>query len=398
MTGRAGLVLASTFVATIAAGCFGDKSETISVTGSLAVGAYGDLSFGDSCMGSKADLCSRETVEAVDAITVDPPGALEVLSPGDVPAELASLWQPSGMYVVHGLAPAPAATLCVQARYSDGTHRKACSPVHVDTVAHVATYLACDPGVNGTTALPLVPPGATLQLTVLLSGSDGTGLGGALAHPIDDAQLTPLWLGDYLWSSPAAGGALTIGSRLDAAFSETLQTYGPAQVTGVVPSADLLPPTILAPGRQQLFQVADEVGGARACQGLPATATTETPDVCAGPNGELSWQAGGAGGSFTALAEGTCRLSIVVDGANATPATFSVPFYFVNPADQGRDGTIDGFCTVKGQRTCEAGREAILVCSVLTKKWALASGCNGQLCDYLSATPCAAGDDCVACR
>lgn len=398
MTGRAGLVLASTFVATISAGCYGDKGETISVPGSLAVGAYGDLSFGDSCMGSKADLCSRETVDAVDAITVDPPGALEVLSPGDIPADLASLWKPSGMYVVHGLAPAPAATLCVQARYSDGTHRKACSPVRVDAVAHVSTYLACDSGVNGTTVAPLVPPGATLQLTVLLFASDGSGLGGFLTHPIDDAQLTPLGLMNYLWISPPAGGALSIGSRLDATFTETLQTYGPAQVTGVVPSADLLPPTILEPGRQQEIYVADLVGGAVACQGLSATATTETPDVCVGPNGELSWDVVGNVTSFAAVAEGTCQLSFGVAGGNASPGTFSVPFYFVNPADQGRDATIDGSCSVKGQRTCEATREAILVCGTLTKKWALSSSCNGKLCDYLSAAPCAAGSDCVACR
>ena len=385
------------WVVAIAAGCGGDKSETILVPGSLAVGAYGDLSFGDSCMGSKADLCSKETVEAVDAMTVDPPGALEVLSPGDVPGDLASIWTPTGMYVVHGLAPAHA-TLCVQARYSDGTHRKACSPVHVDTVAHVATYFACDTGVNGSMAAPLVPPGATLEFEVDLSASDGTGLGGVLAHPIDDTQLTTLRPMNYLWDSRTAGGVLTIGSPLDPAFTETLQTYGPAEVTGVVPSADLIPPTILAPGRQQLFQVTDEVGGVPACQGLPATATTETPDVCAGPNGELSWEAGGAGGSFTALAEGTCRLSIAIDGGDAPPATLSVPFYFTNPADQGRDATIDADCSVKGQRTCEATREAILVCQTLTKKWALESSCGGKLCDYLSAAPCAAGSGCVACR
>jgi hypothetical protein len=108
VTGRAGVVLGATLVAAIAAGCGGDKTETILVPGSLAVGAYGDLSFGDSCMGSKADLCSKETVEAVDAMTVDPPGALEVLSPGDIPADLASVWTPTGMYVLHGLAPTQA--------------------------------------------------------------------------------------------------------------------------------------------------------------------------------------------------------------------------------------------------------------------------------------------------
>jgi hypothetical protein len=394
--GRAGLVLASTFVVTMGTGCYGDKAEVISLPGTLAVGAYGDLSFGDGCVGSKADLCSRETVEAVDAMTVEPPGALEFLSPAGVPAELASVWVHYGMYVVHGLAPAHA-TVCVQARYSDGTHRKACSPVDVEAVAHVATSLACDPGVNGATAAPLVPAGATLSLAVELSAADGTGLGGVFAHPIDDAQLVPFGAMNYVWSSPLAGGALTIGSTLDPTFTETLATYGAGQVTGLVPSADLVPPTILAPGRQQLIQVADEVGAAHACQGVSVTATTETPDICVGPNGELSWPTDGPSTSFTALAEGTCRLSFGVAGGNVSPATLSVPFYFVNPADQGRDATIDAPCPAMGQRTCEASREAILVCTY-GKKWALESRCNGNLCDYLSAAPCTAGSKCVACR
>jgi hypothetical protein len=397
VTGRAGVVLASTFVAAIAASCTGDKTESLLVPGTLAVGAYGDLWFGDACVGSKADLCSRETVDAVDAITVDPPGALEVLTPADVPTEVATIWTPSGMYVVHGLAPAHA-TICVQARYSDGSHRKACAPVDVDTATHVATWLSCDTGVDSNPAAPLVPAGATLQFYVQLSASDGTSLGGVLPHPIDDAQLTPFGSMGYLWYSPTTGGALTIGSRLDPGFAETLQTYGPGQVTGVVPSADLVSPTILAPGLQLEIQVADIVGGAVACHGLPATATTATPDVCVGPNGELSWDTGGSTTWFTAVAEGTCQLSFGVTGGNASPGTFTVPFYFVDSADQGRDGTIDGYCSVKGQRTCEAGRSAILVCSPLTKQWVPSSSCNGRLCDYLSPAPCAAGADCVACR
>jgi hypothetical protein len=389
-------VLASTFVALMGTGCSGDKAESLSVPGTLAVGAYGDLSFGDACVGSKADLCSRETVEAVDAMTVEPRGALEFLSPADVPAELASIWVHDGMYVVHGLSPAHA-TVCVQARYSDGSHRKACLPIDVEAVAHVATSLACDPGGNDVTAAPLVPAGATLQLAVALSAADGTGLGGVFAHPIDDAQLTPFGAMNYVWTSPLAGGTLTIGSTLDPTFTETLATYGPAQVTGVVASADLVPPTILAPGRQQLVQVVDVIGAAHACQGVSVTATTETPDICLGPNGELSWPTDGPITSFTAEVEGTCRLSFGVAGGNASPATFSVPFYFVNPADQGRDATIDAPCPAMGQRTCEATREAILVCTY-GKKWALESSCNGNLCDYLSAGPCAAGATCVACR
>lgn len=358
----------------------------------MAVGAYGELSFGDVCPGSKADLCSRETVEAVDAFTVDPPQALEVVPASEVPADLLALWTHSATYMVHGLAPAHA-RLCVQARFSDGSHRKACTPVEVGVVERVATPFACDWPEDNTTAAGLIPPGRILSLSVQMFAADGRMLGGALMHPIDDAQLVPNGAMSYVWSSPPPGGSLTIGSRLAPAFSETLATYGPEQVTGVTVRADLIAPTILAPGRQQEIQIAADVGGARACQVPGATIKTETPDVCAGPNGEVEW----TGTAFTARAEGTCRLSVGVAGGSGHPGALSVPFYFVNPADQTREATIGSGCTAKGRRTCEVTRSSILVCDG-AGKWALATSCNGMLCDFTAPGPCATAAGCVACR
>jgi len=392
------MVVASLVLAAGAMGCFHDKSETIEVTGTLAVGGYGNLSFGDSCPGSKADLCSRETVVAIDAFTVDPPGALEVLPASDVPADLLQLWAYQDDYVVHGLAPAHA-TLCVQAQFSDGTHRKACAPVDVDVAARIVPLLACDTPVGTVTPGPLVLPGRDLPFYVELFAADGTELGGEFLHPIDDSALVPIALMTYLWRSPAAGGSLTLGSTLVPTFAETLATYGPDQVTGVVAGADLSPPTILAAGKALNVQVAVDVGGVRACVGPQVVAKTETPAVCLGPNGEAAWSVPGGGSitSFTAVAEGTCQLSVGIAGGSGYPGTFSVPFYFLNPQDQGRDSTIGSYCSAPGQQTCEATRESILVCTG-ARQWAVASSCNGTLCDYTAAAPCAAGSGCVACR
>jgi hypothetical protein len=380
-----------------AAACIGDKTEYLQVESPLAVGSYGGLLFGDMCPGSKADLCSNDTVQSIDAFTVDPPGALEILPASAVPSDLLAVWLYSGAYVLQGLAPGDV-TVCVKAHYSDGSDRKACQPVTVKAIAHVAASLQCDPAVDGAKPGPLVPPGTTLPFNIELFAADGSQVSGALLHPIDETQLT-VGLGSYRWMSPAAGGTLTLSSPLDPAFAETLGTYGPTEVDGVFAAGDLVPPTILTPGRQQWIQVAANVGGVRACVGLPVSAKTETPDVCLGPNGELAWsEVAGSITSFTAVTEGSCRLSVGVTGGSGYPGTLTVPYYFVNAADKGRDAVIDDSCTTVGLQTCEAARNAILVCSP-AKRWVVASSCNGALCDYTApGASCTAAHGCVACR
>lgn len=384
-----------------AAACGGDKRESLQVTGTLAVGAYAQMLFGDACPGSKADLCSYETVQSIDAFTVDPPGALEVLAVADIPPEI--YVDPAATYAVHGLAPAQA-KLCVKAHYSDGSDRNACQPVTVGAIAHVVAQLYCDPAVGSTAAGstawgPLVPPGATLPFDIQFLAADGTSLGGTILHAIDETQLLVLRPMSYEWQSPAAGGALTLSSPLDPTFSERLETYGPAQVDAVFAGADLVPPTILTPGKQQPIQLAVDVGGVRACVGLPAAVRTETPAVCLGPNGEQAWtELAGSSTSFTAVTEGACQLSVGVAGGSGYPGTLTVPYYFVSAADQGRDSTIGSYCKTPGLETCEATREAILVCT-LKQEWAIASSCDGTLCDYRApAASCTATHSCVACR
>jgi hypothetical protein len=112
---RTEVVVLSTFLTLVTTNCIGDKSESIGLPSTLAVGAYGELVFGDSCSGSKVDLCSNDTVESIDAMTVVPPQPLEILPASEVPADLLRLWGYKGEYVVHGLAPGHT-TVCVQAK------------------------------------------------------------------------------------------------------------------------------------------------------------------------------------------------------------------------------------------------------------------------------------------
>ncbi len=170
-------------------------------------------------------------------------------------------------------------------------------------------------------------------------------------------------------------------------------------MTGVAAAADLTPPLVLAPGLQGLIRVAVDVGSVRACAGLPVTAKTETPDVCLGPNGELAWSETAASTtSFTAVTEGTCQLSIGVVGGSGYPATVSVPFYFVKASDEARSSTVGSQCTTVGLQTCDGLRDAILVCTS-AHTWAVASSCNGALCDYTKPpVGCDSAHSCVACR
>jgi hypothetical protein len=314
-----------------------------------------------------------------------------------VDPELLTLWNYSLPYVVHGLAPG-LASVCVKAHFSDGTDRQACQPVTVAAIAHVATSLGCENSVDGVPPGPLVPPGATLYFGVELLAAGGGPLEGYFLHPIDDGAFVAVSPMGYGWDSPAPGTALAIGSPLDPTFAETFATYDPAQVTGVAAGAIGVPPLILTPGEQQSIQVAVDVGSTRACKGPPVTAKTESPGVCLGPNGELAWSALGSITSFTAVTEGTCQLSVGVVGGSGYPATVAVPFYLLNPRDKGRDASVGDACMMVGVQTCDATRDAILVCTP-KHKWALASSCNGTLCDYTEpAVGCGAAHGCVACR
>src|SRR6185369_8144358 len=212
-----------------AASCAGDKDAAMFVDSPLALDAWGRIALHDACGGGRL-LCLGESVET-ESFTVDPPDILEVLPTSAVPAELRAQWRYEWQHVMHGLAPGMA-HVCGDGTFDDGTERRTCIDVLVEAVARVGATLSCGKLVDGMTPWPLVPAGTPLPFDVTLAAADGTALGGYILHPVDDAQLTRTGAMSYAWTGPA-GGSLTIGSPLDATFSETFATFGADRVTAV---------------------------------------------------------------------------------------------------------------------------------------------------------------------
>lgn len=383
----------------LAAGCFGDKSASLSVPPALAVGTYAPVTFGDACVGSKADLCSPESVQRIESITVEPAGMLEILPVEQVPADLQQVARYGSPYAAHGLAPG-SGRVCVQGLFSDGTHRRACVPAAVADIARVAVALSCGQVIGGVAPDALVPPGLPLPFEVQLQAGDGTLLAGDTLHVVDDGAFVQATPRSYLWSAPAAGGAITFGSRLDPSFSQTLSTYALGDVTAIHAKIGLAQPLILGLGQAMDFLLAVDVGTRRACVPAEISVRTDTPGVCTGEQGATTWAAG-AGNSeawFTTVSEGTCRLGFRVPGGARDLGTVDVPFYVVNSADQlSRDHAAGEPCGDANLHACARGRSTVLVCRA--KRWATATDCTPGICDYTAAAgACADPTGCAACR
>jgi hypothetical protein len=379
------------------AGCLGDKSASLAMPATLAVGTYSGVRYGDACTGSKADLCSSETVQRIETITIDPPGMVEIITVDQVPADLQQAAQYDTPYAVHGLA-AGSGKVCIKALFSDGTNRQACAALLVAEIAHVGLTPSFD--LDGALRQPLVPPGLTLPVSVQFQAADGTVLGGDTLHSVDDGELVAGFPEEYSWVSPSAGGSLTIGSRLDPSFSETLATYAPGDVTVIHGAITETPPVILTPQRGMEFHLMVDVGGRRAAIPTAVSVRTDTPDICTGDQGVLTWTEGPNSneGWFTAVSEGTCHLGFGVPGGTADLGTFDSNYYVVDSQDfLTRDQSAGDACGNQNLQVCSRDRSTVLVCR--SKKWAVATGCNPGICDYTaSASACTSPDGCVACR
>lgn len=379
-------------------GCIGDKSASLTVPAPLAVGAYGPVGFGDTCAASKADLCSTETLQRLESITVEPPGMLEIVPVDQVPADLQSAVHYETSFAAHGLA-AGSGRVCLTGLFSDGSLRQSCAPATVADIAHVSTSLSCGQLVGGVEAEPLVPPGAKLSFQVQLEAADGTPLSGDLLHPIDDSGLVGA-ARNYVWSAPPEGGALTFGSPLDPSFSQTLATYGPTDVTAIRAATDpSQPPLILSAGQGMNYYLAADIGGRRACAPPAITVRVEDPAVCTGDQGVSTWveTSGGPEAWFTAVSEGTCQLTFGVQGGGPALGKLEVSYYLIDRADDFmRDQSAGDGCGDPDLHVCSRDRASVLVCR--SKKWAVASACSPGICDYTAPASDCPTSGCAACR
>ena len=126
---------------------------------------------------------------------------------------------------------------------------------------------------------------------------------------------------------------------------------------------------------------------------------TENPSVCLGPQGETVWtnSEGVNEAWFTAVGEGTCRLSLGVSDARPNLGTLEVSYYLTNPDDQGRDALPGDPCTHEGDQACAIGRSATLECKF--KRWAVVTTCGSGICDYtMPASACSDAEACTECR
>ncbi|MFL5306116.1 MAG: hypothetical protein ACJ8F1_12935 [Polyangia bacterium] len=393
-------VVGAVALVVVGGGCFGDNSATLTVPTVLAVGAYGAVDFRDACAGSKADLCSNESVQRIESITVEPAGMMEIIPVERVPAELQQVARYDTAYVAHGLV-AGAGRVCLQGLFSDGSHRRSCVPAAVVEIGKVVTALSCGAIVGGVAPQGLVAAGMPLPFRAELRAIDDTPLGGDILHPVDDAAFTQTGPESYVWSAPATGGSVTFGSRLDPGFSQTLSTYAPGDVTAIHPAIGLAPsPLVLGRGQAMDFQVAVDVGGRRACVPTEISVRTETPDVCTSDQGAVTWAAG-AGSTeawFRTVSEGTCHLTFSIPGGASDLGALEVSYYLVSGADDlARDHTAGEPCGTAGLHACARDRSSVLVCQ--SKRWVQGAACGPGICDYTPpAAACPNTSGCAACR
>jgi hypothetical protein len=378
------------------AGCIGDKSAYLNAPSVVAVDTYGPVDFTDACVASKADLCSTETLQKLEKITVDPPGMLEIISGNDVPADLKRVANYEMPFAMHGLVPG-SGQLCLQGLFSDGSHRRTCVPAAVRAIAQVRLVRRAD--FDGVAQEPLVPPGLQLGFAVEFLDAGGKVLSGDTLGAIDSSAFTQGAPKAYTWQAPTQGGSVTFGSPLDPSFSATVATYTAADVTAIHAGIIHTGPVVLTPGQAMNFELAMDAGGRRAAVRMPITIRTDTPDLCTSEDGATTWVQASDGGEpwFKAVSEGTCHLAFSVAGGSGDLGTFDLAYYLVDSQNYlTRDQSAGDGCPAQSPAVCSRDRASVLACR--SKKRTVASECSPGICDYSVSATCSDPAGCAACR
>ncbi|HET9954204.1 MAG TPA: hypothetical protein VFQ61_06860, partial [Polyangiaceae bacterium] len=199
----------------------------------------------------------------------------------------------------------------------------------------------------------------------------------------------------YNWRAPVEPGSTKLTSPLTPFSPGTLRVFGPADVTEI----ELAPLNSgiqwVTPGHDFFVKTALAVGDREPCDRLPLTFKTDTPAVCSGPEGELTWpMSRSTDGAVHAQREGVCKLRVSADGARYF-GPLSLSLFDLNAPEGLVLPVVGEVCSGEGATTCEWGRDGTLVCA--SGKWKRANRCTAtQACDL--ADGCLDGIDCGACR
>jgi hypothetical protein len=362
----------------------------------LAVGAYQRLSYGDACAGGgKVNVCSTERLVSVDEITSENPDIAAIVLPQDAPVAGTGV-----THYVRGVSRGKT-TLRFLGTFDDGSVRSAELEIEVRQANRVTVSTRC----NGTEGTEVVTkPGGSgffeVQLfdhVTLLAGLHPDAvvpMSGVTRSTAFDSQNT------FTWTAPAEPAVEDVLSGVVPRPIGTLRAYGPADVSDVVVDSPNGTSLVTWSAGATRIDATVKVRGVVPCDVAPVVFRTETPEVCSGPDGALTWPGEDEWGGFVEMnAEGMCRVRASVDGTRFFRPS-QLRFFFV--AEPGTE-RFDGFnqpCAVEGATSCTYGDNSqVTICR--EGLWATKEQCGPTgTCDARdpSLGGCVAGGPCSECR
>lgn len=389
------------------AGACGKDAEINVPRGTLAVGAYSELSWDDTCklqaLGGKIPApptCIPHVATELMELDSSDTTVAAIVPGSSVPLDDAD----SAGYYLLGVGPGQA-TLTFKARFDDGSVRQATAAIQVKAPDTIKIKAICSD--NYPVSDVVLPAGGQISFTVEIYARTEQ-LVGVLPDAVtgDGVALEDLSFGDsprpYVWQAPATPATVQLRSAYAPTVVGSLRAFTEEQVTdiGMRVSQDsyrnAFTQSERATGPASLsVSTTVIVDGKASCQALPAQFHSATPAVCSGDGGAMEWGTAWWGGEVSVFSEGICTLSASMPGL-PTLATKSFPLFFVS---DGLEVSTAGSCGMEGQTACQPGYLGVERCK--SGAWIADLACPAdQVCDLAPAASagCIAGVPCARCR
>jgi hypothetical protein len=299
-------------------GCKLEKSASISSAGeALAVDGYLAVTISDTCQGEyKLGLCT--SAQLLDTkFTVSDSSVLEIATLAQVPALIQAA---SANVVVHGKAEGKS-RLDVLAKFDDETTRNASIEIEVKKANRIEASAACraesDPA-------HLLPVGHQEFIDVQLFNGNQR-LNGLVVDAIRGDEIAQATSNGeppmrFSWA-PTKPGKLNLTSPLVEQVVLEMTAVAASEIRLVQELPAIGTPYNVTLNYANSLRVAQTVAGKRICRTVEVTATTDTPEICKGRDGELQWQGCLSDGThipFMPLQAGTCKLTASSAGGEAS--------------------------------------------------------------------------------
>jgi hypothetical protein len=304
-------------VVSLSLGCEREPGASVSAPeDAIAVGAYYPIRVSDDCMGGgKLNFCTTEKVVSIDGWKIDDPSVADLLAMEDLDEAL----RVDGPQLVVDAKKSGKTSVTIDATFDDGSARKVTTEVVVAKADHMELLHHCR--MREPDAFDLFPTDAEVTLnldlfkgTQALQGEyqsaliEGEGVGRAAGH---------LTTNNYVWTAPSEAGSIKLSSAVFPKFSLTYRAYAPSEL-----SVDSAERKSQGPHTYQSFvgfDVGLTVDGKVPCDSPPLRLETQTPEVCDGPEGAVSWlEEEISGVSVRAVGSGSCDFTIGVEGGSST--------------------------------------------------------------------------------